>query len=182
VGRYFNGEEQSLQDILTARDKRVRYQEYLIRNYNRTVISYKLNIPGPIKYSPLIRQIFEVGLSIINQKLNQAAISIVHEKVWYRNSGPEYFAVVEATALGVKELSASIEETHPLGRLFDFDVLYSDGTQVSRQELGIAPRKCLMCDNNAFECGRSRRHDVDTLTAYIRTIAFEYFRLNEEVV
>lgn len=182
MGRYFNGEKQSLQDILTARDKRVSYQEYLIRNYKRTVIAYKLNIPGPVKYSPLIRQIFEVGLLKINEKLNHAAIDLVHEKVWYRNSGPEYFAVVDAAALGVKKLSTLIEETHPLGRLFDFDVLNSEGGQVSRQELGVAPRKCLMCENNAFECGRSRKHDIYALTDYIRTIAFEYFRLNEEVI
>lgn len=177
MGKYFRGEKQSLEDILTARDERVSYQEYLIKSYKRTVISYKLNIPGPVKYSPLIRQIFDVGLSIFNEKLNKAAIVVVHEKIWYRSSGPEYFAVVDAAAIRVKKLSTTVEETHPLGRLFDFDVLYSDGSQISRQELGIEPRKCLMCENNAFECGRSRKHDISALIAQIRTMAFNYFRL-----
>jgi holo-ACP synthase len=183
VSKYFNGEEQSVQDILEARDLRVRYQEYLLDKYKTTIISYKLNIPGPVKYSPLIKQIFDEGISVFKQRLEEASISIVHEKVWYKNSGPEYFAVFNAASHRVKQLTTSIEETHALGRLYDFDVLNPDGSQVSRQELGAGQRKCLLCENNAFECGRSRRHEVSALIAHIETMAVEFFnkgRLNSE--
>ncbi|MBL4938211.1 citrate lyase holo-[acyl-carrier protein] synthase [Clostridium sp. YIM B02515] len=182
MGKHFCGQEQSVQDIMEARDVRVRYHDYLLRGYKRTVISYKLNIPGPVKYSPLIKQIFDVGLSELNRKLDQAFVDIVHEKVWYKKSGPEYFAVVDVAAIPIKKLSTSIEEKHPLGRLFDFDIINSDGSQVSREKLGIGQRKCLLCKKGAFECGRSRRHDVDTLITHIRAMAFNYFRLYEEVI
>ena len=177
MSEYFKGEEQSVQDILEARDLRVRYQEYLLDKYKTTIISYKLDIPGPIKYSSLIKQIFDEGMLILKQKLEEASISIVQEKVWYKDSGPECFAVFDTVARTIKQLTTSIEETHVLGRLFDFDVLNTDGSQVSRQELGVSQRKCLLCENNAFECGRSRRHQVGTLIAHIESKALEYFRL-----
>jgi holo-ACP synthase len=177
VSEYFSGKEQSVQDILESRDLRVRYQEYLLDKYKTTIISYKLNIPGPVKYSSLIKQIFEEGILVFKQKLEEASISIVQEKVWYKDSGPEYFAVFATDAHTMKQLTTSIEETHALGRVYDFDVLNTDGSQVSRQELGINQRKCLLCENNAFECGRSRRHQVSTLIAHIGAMALEYFRL-----
>ena len=54
---YFIGEEQTLQDILTSREERVQYQQYLLNKFGYTIVSYKLNIPGPIKYNSLIKQI-----------------------------------------------------------------------------------------------------------------------------
>ncbi len=176
MSEYFKGQEQSVQDILEARDLRASYQEYLLSKYKSTVVSYKLNIPGPIKYNSLIKQIFDEGIAVFKQKLEEASLDIVYEKIWHKNSGPEYFAVFHAAAHTVKQLTASIEETHALGRLYDFDVLNADGSQVSRQELGIGQRKCLLCNNNAFECGRSRRHEVSTLIAHIEAIALEFFK------
>jgi holo-ACP synthase len=177
VSQYFSGEEQSVQNILEARDLRVSYQEYLLDKYKTTIVSYKLNIPGAIKYSLLIKQIFDEGIMVFKQKLEEASINIVYENVWFKNSGPEGFIVVNTAALDVKQITTFIEETHALGRLYDFDVINTDGIQVSRQELGISQRKCLLCENNAFECGRSRRHEVSSLIAHIETIALEYFRL-----
>jgi holo-ACP synthase len=176
VSQYFKGEEQSVQDILEARDMRVRYQEYLLDKYKMTIVSYKLNIPGPIKYSSLIKQIFDEGIRVFKQKLEGTSINIVYEKVWYNNSGPEGFIVLNTAALDIKHITTFIEEKHALGRLCDFDVINTKGIQVSRQELGIGQRKCLLCENNAFECGRSRKHDVSSLIAHIETIALDYFK------
>ncbi|MCM0650911.1 citrate lyase holo-[acyl-carrier protein] synthase [Clostridium swellfunianum] len=177
MSEYFKGEEQSLQDILEARDMRVEFQEYLLNKYKMTIVSYKLNIPGPVKYSLLIKQIFDAGLEAFKQKLSEASIDIIFEKVWYKNSGPEYFAVFNIIPVKLKQLTTSIEENHALGRLYDFDVVKADGTQVSRQELGIGQRKCLLCENSAFECGRSRRHEVSALLAHIEATTAEYFKL-----
>lgn len=172
---YFKGEEQSLNDILKAREMRARYQQYLLHKYKNTVVSYKLNIPGPVKYSPLIKEIFDEGLSAFKQKLDESGIETVHEKLLYKNSGPEYFAVFNLSPYLIKKLTADIEETHPLGRLYDFDVLNAEGKRIDRQELGMGLRKCLLCENNAFECGRSRRHEVSDLIARIENMAVNYF-------
>jgi phosphoribosyl-dephospho-CoA transferase len=51
------------------------------------------------------------------------------------------------------------------------------GMQISREELGIDLRKCLLWDNNAFVCGRSRAHGVDELINKIEAMAIDYFQL-----
>lgn len=173
---YFDGEVQSLKEILEARDIRVEYQKYLISKYKSTVVSYKLNMPGAIKYSSLIKKIFDEGILAFKQKLEEASISIVYDKAWYKNSGPEYFAVFELDAYTIKKLTTAIEETHALGRLYDFDVINTKGEQISRQKLGLNQRKCLLCNAVAFECSRSRKHEVDTLISHIETIALDYFK------
>jgi holo-ACP synthase len=172
------GEKQSLQDILEARDKRVEYQGYLLNKYRGAVISYKLNIPGPVKYSPLIKKIFDEGLDSLHKKLDANSIQLIFEKAVYKNSGPEYFGVFDLDPRQLKKLIANLEEEQPLGRLWDFDVLDDKGVQISREEIGIEPRKCLLCEENAFECGRSRRHDVDALISKIEKMAIEFFGSN----
>ena len=78
---YFIGEEQTLQDILTSREERVEYQKYLLSRFAHTIISYKLNIPGPIKYSSLIKQIFHEGLRIFKSELEKSSMKIENDHI-----------------------------------------------------------------------------------------------------
>lgn len=172
---FFEGEEQSLINILDAREERVKYQEYLLSKYKNTIISYKLNIPGSIKYNLHIKQIFDEGLLLLNKRLDELSINKLSEKLIYKNSGPEYFAVLDEAEYKIKKLTTDIEEKHALGRLFDFDVINKDGKQISRKELGIETRKCFLCGGNAFECGRSRRHEFRDLLSAIEKTAIDYF-------
>ena len=71
-------------------------------------------------------------------------------------TGDEWIAAVDCDAEKVKDLAMQIEETHPLGRLFDMDVLGPDGRKLSRMRY----RKCLICGRQAQECARSRTHTV----------------------
>jgi len=172
----FIGEEQTLQDILVSREERVEYQQYLLNKFESTVVSYKLNIPGVIKYNSLIKQIFDEGLKLFKAKLKHNLIEIQQEHIMYKNSGPEYFAVFDISSNVIKKLTTEIEETHPLGRICDYDVLNSKGVHIDRQELGIKTRKCLLCDRDAFECGRSRNHEVSELIDKIENMALNYFK------
>lgn len=63
-----------------------------------------------------------------------------------------------------------MEETHPLGRLFDVDVYDEAGSGISREELGSPVRKCLICEKDAKLCGRSRSHTVKELYERIESI------------
>lgn len=173
---HFQGQEQSLQDILKCRDMRVQYQQCLLEKYQNIVICYKLNIPGAVKYNFLIKKIFDEGLQVFKDKLDRISLVILEEKSIYKNSGPEYFGAFNIPAYLMKKITTNIEDTHALGRLYDFDVLSGKGEQISRQELGKEPRKCLLCESNAFECGRARRHQVGELIAKIESMAKEYFR------
>lgn len=175
MNKNFEGEIQSLKDILKSREMRVEYQKQLLNKYKNTIISYKLNIPGPIKYNSIIKKIFDEGLKILKEKLNEIGVKKLEDKVIYKNSGPEYFIVLDISPYIIKKLTIHIEEEHALGRIYDFDVLNEKGEQISREELGKSRRKCLLCEKNAAECGRARGHEVKELIEKIESMAREYF-------
>ena len=53
----------SLEQILQAREDRVRLQQQLLQDYNRPIICFTMNIAGPVKTSGLIKRgfAFEYG-------------------------------------------------------------------------------------------------------------------------
>jgi holo-ACP synthase/triphosphoribosyl-dephospho-CoA synthase len=55
----------------------------------------------------------------------------------------------------------ALEECHPLGRLFDIDVIAEDGDKVSRSTIGLPERACLVCGKTGAGCARSRAHPLD---------------------
>ena len=66
----------------------------------------------------------------------------------------------------------ALEETK-IGRLYDIDVLEKENTKISRKDLGFPERKCLLCDNPACQCGRSRKHSIEELRKKIYGIIWE---------
>jgi holo-ACP synthase len=96
-------------------------------------------------------------------------------------TGSEAYVAVYADAGALKELVINIENQHPLGRLFDFDVIGRDGFNISREVLGYAKRKCLICDEYAHACARSKRHTIEELTEKIQGIADNYFNISGEL-
>jgi holo-ACP synthase/triphosphoribosyl-dephospho-CoA synthase len=56
--------------------------------------------------------------------------------------------------------------------LFDYDVFGGDGEKLSR--FGV--RRCLVCDNDAFVCARSRAHPVGDVVAAANQIICAFFR------
>lgn len=80
--------------------------------------------------------------------------------------GLDYLVDPDAYELGKRVAvlgMQNIEETHPLGRLFDIDVLDSEGHKLSRPQY----RPCLICGNQAQLCARTRRHTVAEMQAKI---------------
>ena len=52
------GQEVTITDMMYCRDRRVQIQNEFIETYQNPVISFCMNIPGPIKTTPLIRKGF----------------------------------------------------------------------------------------------------------------------------
>ena len=107
----FEGQEQSLEEVLASRELRQKRQQELLSLYDNTLVSFKLNIPGPVKYNPLIKKMFEAGLKELHLKLSSLSINILIEKVFYEAAGPEYLAVLDKEALEVKKITTNIEDT-----------------------------------------------------------------------
>lgn len=157
-------------DMLEARERRAVLQKELIQRFHTPVISFTLNIPGPVKVLPLVPEAFFSGISSIRSALPEHGFPILKEVTVLEKTGLEALFVTDSSLEDLKAVMTAIEDGSQLGRLFDIDVIRPDGTKVSREELGLSPRRCLLCGQPAHACSRSRRHSVDELTKEISRI------------
>lgn len=163
----------ALNDILAARDLRVQMQNHLIKRYGRPIISFTLNIPGPIKVFDRIPEAFESGCIQILDCLSSAGLPVLHREMRRERTGFEALFSVDGDPLFLKRLMTELEERTAAARLFDIDVIRIDGSKVSREEIGLPPRSCLLCGGPAQACSRSRRHSVSELTEHIQKLLKE---------
>lgn len=156
-----------LGDILLAREHRALRQRALLDRYGRTLISFTPLAPGAEKTSSRFRRIHRAGRNAILEVMKKADIRILRENSGKNPGGFESLFVLAIEAGEIKRLMMEIEEKHPLGRLFDIDVLGSEGYSLSRVDFGFPRRRCLLCERPAAECARSGAHPLEQLLARI---------------
>ena len=158
-----------LEEMLLARENRVNKYAALVREYGCTVVLFTMNVPGPIKASAEIFTGFRAGFQALLHLFNQQNIRVLHSEIDQITTGPEGYIAMDADAERVKLLCIQLEEQTLMGRLYDIDVHSPYGT-ISREDIGIEPRKCLICGRAARQCSRSRRHTVGELTKTVSGI------------
>ncbi|MDR1548463.1 MAG: citrate lyase holo-[acyl-carrier protein] synthase [Hungatella sp.] len=165
-------ENVTLDEMLSFREKKVRMQETLQKKHNgAAIVALGMNIPGPRKTSPGILLAFSAGGEELDRLFTDHGLTVMEETVVEEKAGYfKLYAVKSPDPLYVKKITVQMEETHPLGRLFDIDVYDRAGNGVSREELGYPVRKCLICEKDAKLCGRSRSHTVKELYGCIESI------------
>ncbi|MGB4438593.1 MAG: triphosphoribosyl-dephospho-CoA synthase CitG [Sedimentibacter sp.] len=163
----------SLSDILDARENRVIEQQKILDAYNMPVISFTLNIPGPVKTFPLAEKAFIEGDKLIKKQLDRNHCDIVYQKNNADKTGYEAFFAVDCDPYFIKKLMVDIENSCRLGRIFDIDVLKQNGDKISRQEINY--RTCLLCHEEAHVCSRSKKHSVEELIMKTVEIMADYF-------
>ena len=162
--------EVSLLDILNAREARVRRQQSLLAEYRAPLLCFTMNIAGPVKTSPLIEQGFRAGLEELDKRLTRK--KILFREIFILPTGCEANYVISMPALALKSLCADIEEMHPIGRLFDMDVIDTDGTKLERKN----QRGCIVCGATGRFCAASRAHSVEQLQTVTSQMLTRYLR------
>ena len=161
--------------MMKARENRQAIQQKLLREHDSTLLVFTMNIPGDEKISPLIIEGFNAGNRLITDLFKRNRIQIIHSYSQVLFTGCESYYAVNADALQLKKQLTLIENQGRLGQLFDLDVIDHTGHKIDREEIGLGPRKCLICDQPAKLCGRSRNHSVTELQNKVNEI------LNEEI-
>ena len=147
----------TLTELLAAREARVQRQRELLHTYGKPLVSFTMNIPGPVKNNELITAGFLLG----SQWLTAQFPSILYKEERLLPTGCEGFYVIEGKGQEIKALCIQLEERQPIGRLFDLDVLLPTGEKLQRPH----PRSCLLCGEDARICARCRRHSLQALEA-----------------
>ncbi len=149
----------SLMDILDARDRRAERQRQLLAAHGCPLLSFTMNIPGPVKNSPLIRRGFAVGMARLQAALDEAGMVPLSQEMLDEPTGCEFLCAVPGDPKTIKALCETIEDGSPLGRLFDMDVLDETGQKLSRSQ----ERGCLICGAPGKGCASRRLHSVEEL-------------------
>ena len=157
----------TLEDILAAREQRVQRQRETLAQWKQPLISLTLVMPGPRKNSELARFIFNEAINEINNICVNKEWAVISYTEISPITGPEALYVVDTDARTLKQTLAKMEEAHQLGRLWDLDVIDRDGTIISRSDLGMEQRKCLVCNLPGHACARSAAHPLPEIMRVI---------------
>ena len=172
----------TLMEMLGAREARAMRQQQLLEEYQLPVISFCLNIAGPVKNSPVLRRAFREGLERLACALLAGRLDIVHREEVDEPTGCEALWVVRGDGRAVKELCVELEDRDALGRLFDLDVLDPVSGKWDRTQLGQPPRKCLVCGKEGKGCASRRLHTVEELQGATQVILEDYFGKKDQQV
>ena len=156
----------TLEDILHARDGRADAQRRLLHSHRLPLVSFTMNIAGPVKSAPLIELAFDTGLEALYAALGQPEAAEIIRPA----TGCEALLVYDRPAAELKAACLALESAAPIGRLYDLDVLDVDGGKLSRPE----PRTCLICGGPVTVCSRSRAHGLDAIVGRTNEILADF--------
>lgn len=160
--------EVTLTQLLDARDRRRRRQlEYLSLPMGGALLVATLTIPGPVKVTPDALLAADMLEKALTDTFGPHLTSIGRIDP---DTGTEIWLTADISVREAKRLAVGLEESHPAGRIFDIDVIGDGAVPVSRRELGLPERRCLLCGQPARHCMRARSHTVGELLARIHAL------------
>ncbi len=154
----------TLEELLTAREERAARQKEILEETGATaLISLTIVRPGPIKRTERTRELFFMAQNVVMSALFGMSAAPLYAETRERNTGDEWLAALYFPALLIKRRMCELEEQLPYGRLLDIDVLDGAGAHISRAELGLMERGCLVCGAPGRACAASRAHTLEEL-------------------
>lgn len=154
----------TLEQLLESRDARAAHQRELLEAHpGLSLVCLTVQLPGPVKRNEASLIIGGAGLAAL---LNQFKGSVRYAEVRDLETGYEAYLLLPLEDKLLKKTCCTLEDEHPLGRLMDMDVIGPQGP-VSRADIGLEPRKCLLCGNEARFCMRARAHTTEQLLGCI---------------
>ena len=175
----------TLNELLASRDSRHAMQQKLLAEHSgKTLVCLTVVMPGSVKRN---HQSLVVAHAAVEQMIRSYELGVRSDELGVRSdelrvrsdelgiryggrlierdleTGYEAYLITPLPLLEAKRIAVQIEDTHPLGRLFDIDIIDKDGVPVSRDRVGSRPRRCLVCDREARFCMRMRWHTQEEI-------------------
>ncbi|MBW7983813.1 citrate lyase holo-[acyl-carrier protein] synthase [Enterobacillus tribolii] len=165
----------TLEDVLKARDARAKLQQEWLFRFEQPMISTTLVWPGAVKDTLLARQVMAEAKEALGQLLRKHRWEISRQEMRFQPTGPEAFWSVSVPAWMIKHVTVHLEDSHPLGRLWDIDVFCPKSGLIKRSKIRQPMRQCFICDEPAHVCSRMRRHSQSELAQVIEDLTYDYF-------
>lgn len=168
--KYSKEQIMRLEKMLLAKEQRANIQKKLIEEYNDSLISFMLNIPGQVKNSKEFVDFHKGYIEEIKKTLKEKNILILKEEYFNKETGMEYFAIVHCDEKLLKKYMVDIEERNDKTRLLDIDIFSKEYNQISRSSLNLPNRKCIVCNDDAKSCIRLEKHNINELEEKVKDI------------
>ena len=136
-----------------------------------SLLSFTLRVPAPLRLSGEFDRAAGEWFDELRECLAQERMNALSYEFRVSADGPEGFCTVRGEGKDVKRRAVAFEETHPCGELVDVDVTCPDGSVPGRRELGLPPRRCVVCGGEAVPCVRGRAHTAEELRSAVERIA-----------
>ena len=155
-------------------DFRASVIKSLFHEFSSSVVTVSLNIPSGSNPSCVLH-IFREAERVIRREVSSFSKGhfMSEEYFWAAYA----LDIDDSPIHSIKERLIQIEETHPLGRLFDFDLHRASSanlTLIDRESLGKPLRKCFLCNEPAIICRRQKNHGTDDLAHWISTLVNDF--------
>lgn len=180
----------TLDELLASRDARHAMQQKLMAEHSgKTLVCLTVVMPGSVKRNQQSLTVARAAVKAMRKAYNisddllpETELLTNELKIETReclverdlNTGYEAYLITPLPLLEAKRVAVDIEDTHPLGRLFDIDVIDAQDIPVSRDRVGGQPRRCLVCDHEARYCMRMRWHTQEEIWARIKQMTDDY--------
>ncbi|MFS2224630.1 citrate lyase holo-[acyl-carrier protein] synthase [Pantoea sp. B65] len=165
----------NLTELLAAKEARAQRQSSWLTHYAQPLVSMTLVTPGAVKDSSRYRRNMGIALQACDQLFWQHRWPVLARKVLWLPTGPEALWCIEHGAPEIKAATVALETEHPLGRLWDIDVICPQSGLIGRRSLDEAGRRCLICDGPAHACARSRQHPIEQVVEKVEEIIDAWF-------
>ena len=188
----------TLNELLASRDSRHAMQQKLLAEHSgKTLVCLTVVMPGSVKRN---HQSLVVAHAAVEQmirsyelRVRSYELGVTNDELEVKNdelgiryggrlierdleTGYEAYLITPLPLLEAKRIAVQIEDTHPLGRLFDIDIIDKDGVPVSRDRVGSRPRRCLVCDREARYCMRMRWHTQEEIWERINAMVDSWLK------
>ena len=162
----------TLHELLASRDARHAMQLKLLAEHSgKTLVCMTVVMPGSVKRNQQSLTVAHAAVDAMQRMFKPEEGCLIEQDL---KTGYEAYLVTTTPMLEAKRMAVEIEDTHPLGRLFDIDIIDQDGTPVSRDRVGGKPRRCLVCDREARYCMRMRWHTQEEIWERINQMVDSY--------
>ncbi|MBR8534629.1 triphosphoribosyl-dephospho-CoA synthase [Carboxylicivirga sediminis] len=153
-------ETEIFESLLLAREARQQYKlDLLQKQYH--LVSLQLNIPGLPKTNDILTAFIKeveadferyiVSLNANNRWSNKQVLTdAAGDAVIY------LFDKQQLSAMELKAITETFEQSFVLGRIVDLDVLDADGQPVSSGKAKV----CFICEHAAEDCRKTKRHAI----------------------
>ncbi|WP_394243817.1 citrate lyase holo-[acyl-carrier protein] synthase [Vibrio astriarenae] len=139
-------------------------QQKWIKQYRLPLLRVTTFVPRIMANSEVAEKIYSIAKQQVHDTLSQSNYKVIESDSFEDKDGKGLLmAISGASSTQLKRAMIKLENNHPLGPLFNFDVLNRDGKMVSRRSSEMEPRKCIICDHAASYCAASHIHSEESL-------------------